>query len=102
VSASGHPATYMGSLICCRESLLRVVIPHHPDAMTTNKTEPSANNLATIGSRWWLLWLAWKLPLLSRVALMPRRGTHSDELAMNQGITHSIKGLFTRVRGETV
>jgi hypothetical protein len=73
----------MGSLISCRESLPRVVIPHHPDAKTNNKTELSANNLRTIGSRCPSWWFAWKLLVSRCVEFTPRRGTRGDESAMN-------------------
>jgi hypothetical protein len=63
--------------------LPRIVIPHHANAKSNTTTKPWANNLATIWRRGSLLGLAWKLVLLSREALMPRRGTHSDDLAMN-------------------
>jgi len=71
------------SLCEASESLPTFAIPHHPNATTNTTTKPWANNLATVWNRCWLSWLAWKLELLSRVALMPRRGTHSDELPMN-------------------
>jgi hypothetical protein len=51
VSASGQLATYRGSLIACRESLPRVVIPYHPNAMRSTTTKLSANNLTTIFTR---------------------------------------------------
>ena len=79
--------------------LPRVAIPHHPSAMSTTTTEPSANNLATIWFRSSLWVVAWKLGLSSCVALTPRRETQGDESSMNQRMTHSIRGLFTGVRG---
>jgi hypothetical protein len=35
--------------------------------------------------------------LSSCVALTPRRETYGDESAMNQRMTHSLRGLFTEV-----
>ena len=45
---------------------------------------------------------AWRHELSSRVEFTPKMGTHGDELAMNQRMTYSIRGLFTRVRGRRI
>jgi hypothetical protein len=73
----------MGSLIGCRESLPRVVIPHHPNAIRSTTTKLSANNSTTIFTRRSLRELALRLALSSGVELTPRRQTHGDESAMN-------------------
>ena len=82
----------MGGRFAVRESLSeesvslpRFHIPHHPNATTNTTTEPSANNLRTIGSRCSLWWLGCKLLFARCVELTPRRATHGDESAMNYG-----------------
>jgi hypothetical protein len=70
----------MGYLIACRESLPRLVIPHHPNAIRSTTTKLSANNLTTIFTRRSLRELAsWRLAFSSGVELTPRRQTQGDE-----------------------
>jgi hypothetical protein len=83
VSDSGHPGAYVGYLIGCRESLPRVVIPHHPKAMRSTTTPLGANNTRTMRFRFRLWLVGWNLEFSSCVALMPRRETQGDESAMN-------------------
>src|SRR5688572_33076915 len=75
----------MGSGCVCETSvwLPRFHIPHHPRAMISTTTEPSANNLRAIwfGCSLWLV--GWKLELSRCVELMPTRQTQGDEWAMN-------------------
>jgi hypothetical protein len=75
----------MGSGCVCETSvwLPRFHIPHHPRAMISTTTEPSANNLRAIWFRCSLWWVACKLELSRCVELMPTRQTQGDELAMN-------------------
>jgi hypothetical protein len=71
------------SLCEARVELPRVAIPHHPSAKTNTTTEPSANNLRTIGSRCPLWWFAWKKLVSRCVEFTPRMGTRGDESTMN-------------------
>src|SRR5215218_8153126 len=75
----------MGSSCVCETSvwLPRFHIPHHPRAITSTTTEPSANNLRAIWFRCSLWWVACKPELSRCVELMPRRETDGDESAMN-------------------
>ena len=97
-STTGHPDTYMGGSFAVRVSLCearvelpRVAILHHPSAKTNTTTEPSANNLRTIGSRCPLWWFAWKKLVSRCVEFTPRRGTRGDEFCMNQRMARSSK-----------
>src|SRR5215217_5497379 len=85
------PGHVYGGLLCreglalwARVELPRVAIPHHSSAKTNTTTEPSANNLRTIGSRCPLWWFAWKKLVSRCVEFTPRRGTRGDEFCMNQ------------------
>jgi hypothetical protein len=70
----------MEYLFACRESLSRVVIPHHPNAMRSITPKLSANNLTTIFGRRSLRELASRRIASSRcVAPTPNRETHGDE-----------------------
>jgi hypothetical protein len=75
----------MGSGCVCETSvwLPRFHIPHHPRAMISTTTEPSANNLRAIWFRCSLWLVAWKLELSRCVELTPTRETDGDEWAMN-------------------
>jgi hypothetical protein len=75
----------MGSGCVCETNvwLPRFHIPHHPRAMISTTTEPSANNLRAIWFRCSLWLVAWKLAFSRGVELMPTRQTQGDELAMN-------------------
>jgi hypothetical protein len=69
------------SLCEARVELPTFAIPHHPIAMSTTTTEPSANNLTTIWFRCSLRWVGWKRELSICVELTSK-GKHK---AMNRG-----------------
>jgi hypothetical protein len=83
----------MGSGCVCETSvwLPRFHIPHHPRAMSSTTTKPSANNLRAIWFRCSLLLVAWKLEFSSCVELTPRRETDGDESAMNLRGRHRLE-----------
>src|SRR5688572_33183977 len=93
----------MGSGCVCETSvwLPRFHIPHHPRAMITTTTEPSANNLRTIWFRCSLWLVGWKLELSRCVELMPTRETQGDESAMNLRVRQPPEVCFTDVLGRS-
>jgi DNA-binding XRE family transcriptional regulator len=85
VSACGHPATYWGYLVACRESLPRVVIAHHPNAIRSTTTKLSANNLTTIFTRRSSTMAAVKIDGTKLKHLRERRFISREELAEKVG-----------------